>query len=213
MGRGLARISYDDWLENATDVWVARLGAPVKLLHAESYATAYKKVAAQSNTYAYVELRPHLISIGNNGKLKPGSDYGSTPAEVAQTFADDFPRLMGPPDAGKPKHLLLYAHGGLVSAEAAVQRVAEYRPALLAKGGGAMDEADRAAQEKDFNLAECLYRARVQALMAPALLAKGRCHYCDESAPAPLLFCLEDCAQDFRSEDEQLKRMGCQIDR
>ena len=28
---GFARVSYDDWLVNATDVWVARLGAPVTL--------------------------------------------------------------------------------------------------------------------------------------------------------------------------------------
>ena len=29
--RGFAHISYDDWLSNGTDVWVARLGAPVEL--------------------------------------------------------------------------------------------------------------------------------------------------------------------------------------
>ena len=28
---GFARIGYDDWLANGTDVWVARLGAPVVL--------------------------------------------------------------------------------------------------------------------------------------------------------------------------------------
>ena len=28
---GFARVSYDDWLANGTDVWVARLGAPIEL--------------------------------------------------------------------------------------------------------------------------------------------------------------------------------------
>jgi hypothetical protein len=70
------------------------------------------------------------------------------------------------------------------------------------------DEADRADNEIVCNIAECLYRARAQALMAPVLLPKGACHYCDESASDPLLFCSEDCAQDFRAEDEQLKRLG-----
>ncbi|MEO6422795.1 MAG: C1 family peptidase [Candidatus Nitrotoga sp.] len=128
---GLARISYDDWLDNGTDVWVARLGAPVNLMRSMSIAVAHASVSGQSNAYSYADLRPHLISIGNNGKLKAGGDYGSTPAEVAQIFEDDFPRLM---KGVKKKRLLLYAHGGLVSEKAAVQRVAEYRPALLEAG-------------------------------------------------------------------------------
>lgn len=129
--KGLARISYDDWLENGTDVWVARLGAPVTLLRSMSFAVAHASVSGQSNAYSYADLRPHLISIGNNGKLKPGGDYGTTLAEVTQIFEDDFPRLM---KGVKKKRLLLYAHGGLVSEKAAVQRVAEYRPALIAAG-------------------------------------------------------------------------------
>lgn len=129
--KGLARISYDDWLENGTDVWVARLGAPVTLLRSMSFAVAHASVSGQSNAYSYADLRPHLISIGNDGKLKPGGDYGTTPAEVTQIFEDDFPRLM---KGVKKKRLLLYAHGGLVSEKAAVQRVAEYRPALIAAG-------------------------------------------------------------------------------
>ena len=131
---GLARISYDDWLENGTDLWVARLGAPVALRHDVSVATAHTGAAAQSKAYSYAELRPHIVCIGNDGALKPGGNYGSTPAEVAQIFEDDFPRLMGLPGDGRPKRLMLYAHGGLVSEEGAVQRVAEYRPGLLATG-------------------------------------------------------------------------------
>ena len=32
---GLARVSYADWLENGTDIWVARLGAPVDVANSE----------------------------------------------------------------------------------------------------------------------------------------------------------------------------------
>lgn len=134
---GLGRISYDDWLENATDVWVARLGAPVRLLRQQSFATTHAEAAAKSSTYSYVELRPHIISIENDGRLKAGGNYGSTPAEVAQIFQSDFKRLMQIPARGKPSkppRLLLYAHGGLTDEESAVQRVAEYRPGLLAAG-------------------------------------------------------------------------------
>lgn len=129
--RGLARVSYDDWLAHGTDVWVARLGAPVTLRRAASDASAHAAGAGESVAYAYSELRPHLVSIGGDGRLKPGGDYGTSAPELAQIFADDIPRLLG---KAPKKRLLLYAHGGLVSERAAVQRVAEYRQALLGAG-------------------------------------------------------------------------------
>lgn len=91
-------------------------------------ATAHASTFAQSVAYSYADLRPHIISVGNNGLLKAGGDYGSSPAELAHIFNDDVPRAIKP--WRKPR-VLLYAHGGLVSEEAAVQRLAEYRPALL----------------------------------------------------------------------------------
>jgi predicted chitinase len=126
--RGFARISYDDWLENGTDAWVARLGAPVTLRKLESIASVHAATSAQSNAYSFADLRPHIVSVGNNGALKAGGDYGSTPAELAQIFEQDMPRVMK--DWDKPR-ILLYAHGGLVSEQAAAQRLAEYRPLLL----------------------------------------------------------------------------------
>ena len=125
---GFARISYDDWLENGTDAWVARLGAPVTLRKLESIAAVHAATSAQSNAYSFADLRPHIVSVGNNGTLKAGGDYGSTPAELAQIFEQDMPRVMK--DWDKPR-VLLYAHGGLVSEQAAAQRLADYRPTLL----------------------------------------------------------------------------------
>lgn len=126
--RGFARVSYDDWLANGTDVWVARLGAPISLRRLQSSATAHASVAGQSAGYAYQDLRPHIISVGNDGHLKPGGDYGSTPAELAAIFEQDIPRVAS--GWAKPR-VLLYAHGGLTSEQSAVQRLAEYRPELL----------------------------------------------------------------------------------
>ncbi len=126
--QGFARISYDDWLENGSDAWVARLGAPVTLRKLESIAAVHASTSAQSNAYSFADLRAHIVSVGNNGTLKAGGDYGSTPAELAQIFEQDMPRVMQ--DWETPR-ILLYAHGGLVSEQAATQRLAEYRPALL----------------------------------------------------------------------------------
>lgn len=126
---GFGRISYDDWLENGTDVWVARLGAPVVLRTAGSISQVHSTVSGMSAAYSFSDLRPHLVSVGNDGRLKPGGDYSTTEIELERIFVEDMPRVM---KAWPTKRLVLYAHGGLVSEQAAVQRLSEYRPALLA---------------------------------------------------------------------------------
>jgi Papain family cysteine protease len=126
--QGFGRVSYDDWLENGTDVWVARLGAPVTLRMVQSIATSHSAAAGQSRAYSYADLRPHIVSIGNDGLLKPGGNYGTSAQDVQAIFQSDFPRVT---KNWKRKHLLLYAHGGLVGEETAVQRLADYRSPML----------------------------------------------------------------------------------
>ncbi len=125
---GFALITYDDWLVNATDVWVARLGAPVTLKKVESAAISHSAAAGKSEAYSYADLRPHIISIGDKGMLNPGGNFGTTEEEARSIFEDDFSRVT---ETWKKKRLLLYAHGGLVSETAAVQRLAEYRKGML----------------------------------------------------------------------------------
>jgi papain like protease len=130
--KGFACITYDDWLEHGTDIWVARLGAPVTLRKSDSTATAHSASAGESASYSYADLRPHIVSLWNNGelrgKLRPGGDYGVSAEELQQIFEDDIPRVMAGWDK---KRILLYAHGGLVGEETAVQRLADYRRPLL----------------------------------------------------------------------------------
>jgi hypothetical protein len=128
---GFACISYDDWLQHGSDVWVARLGAPVKLTRSAAAATAHASTSGQSVGYAYADLRPHLISLGNNGELQPGGDYGTSREDVEHLLQTEIPQRIA---AEGHRHLLLYAHGGLVNERTAVQRVADYRSALLAAG-------------------------------------------------------------------------------
>ena len=125
---GFARISYDDWLANGSDIWVARLGVPMNLLSADSVAVGSSSALSHSNAYSNVELRRHIVSIGNDGRLSPGGTFGSTSEDVEHIFAKDFPAMT---KNWKKKRILLYAHGGLVDEGSAVQRVAEYRAALL----------------------------------------------------------------------------------
>lgn len=126
--KGFALITYDDWLQNGVDVWVARLGVPIKLLSNESVAISNSPVAKKSNAYSFSQLRPHIINIGNNGLLKTSGEYGNTEEEVSAIFGNDFDSIT---KNWKKKRLLLYAHGGLVSETNAIQRVADYRSRFL----------------------------------------------------------------------------------
>ncbi|HEX9718805.1 MAG TPA: C1 family peptidase [Ramlibacter sp.] len=125
---GFAQISYDDWLVNGTDVWVARLGAPVELRLNQSASIAHSAAAGRSAAYSFSDLRPHVVSLGNDGALRPGGDYGTSPAELQQIFESDMPTAMA---KWPEKHVLLYAHGGLVDERSAIQRLADYRTAML----------------------------------------------------------------------------------
>lgn len=126
---GFALITYDDWLVNGTDVWVARLGAPVILLRALSTAFSHSAADGKSDAYSYPDLRPHIISIGMDGLLNRGGHFGTSEDEVKAIFEQDFPRVTRD---WQKKRLLLYAHSGLAGESSAVQRLADYRPALLA---------------------------------------------------------------------------------
>jgi hypothetical protein len=128
---GFCHITYDDWLANGTDIWVARLGAPVAFGTAEATARGNAVIAGLGDGYTSATLRPHIISLGNDGQLETSGTYGKTTDEIHTVFDEDFPRITK--DWAK-KRILLYAHGGLVDEASAVQHIADYRPALLDAG-------------------------------------------------------------------------------
>jgi hypothetical protein len=126
--RGFGRITYQDWLKNGSDVWVARLGVPIEALARTASVSSGFTASSRARAYAADELRPHVISLGNDGELRRNGTLGTSPLGVSRIFGEDFPRVT---EGWKKRRLVLYAHGGLVSEEAAVQRVSEYRLAML----------------------------------------------------------------------------------
>lgn len=129
--RGFCQVTYDDWLKNGTDVWVGRLGAPVGLASrtpAAQAAAAGQTGGGVRTPLAVADLRPHVVSLGNDGRLRDSGLLATDAAAVHQIFADDFPRLTS---GWKKRRLLLYAHGGLCDEDGALHRVQDYRRALL----------------------------------------------------------------------------------
>lgn len=125
---GFCHVGYDDWLTHGSDVWVARLGVPI-VLGAAGVGTARAfATSAQAKTLAFEDIRPHVVSIGNDGQLRTTGNIGTTAEQVRRILRDDFTRLT---KGWKKKRIVLYAHGGLVGEESALQRVADYRSAML----------------------------------------------------------------------------------
>jgi Papain family cysteine protease len=125
---GFAHITYDDWLIHGSDIWVSRLGAAVNLNQILPTAISHSAAANNSLVLSFADLRPHIISIGNNGLLKSGGDFGTSPEDIQRIFQTDLPRIT---QGWQKKRILLYAHGGLTDEKSAVQRLAEYRAALI----------------------------------------------------------------------------------
>ncbi len=125
---GFGHISYLDWLENGTDVWVARLGAPVHIDSSIAWSAGTFPSNRMSQAVTAADLRPHIVSLANDGLPAERGDFANSAAEIRAFIRDDFPRITA---AWPKKRILLYAHGGLVAESGAVQRVAEYRDAML----------------------------------------------------------------------------------
>ena len=125
---GFGHVTYDDWIEHASDVWVARLGAPV--IRAGAKAGKALVSVGRSAEVRRAELQQHTIAIGNDGRLRNSGEVGNTPEDVERIFAPggDFEQTTR---TWTRKRLLLYAHGGLVNEASALQRVGEYRETLL----------------------------------------------------------------------------------
>ena len=125
---GFCQVTYDDWLANGSDVWVGRLGAPIELRARASVAYGIGVASQGTRSYLFCDLRPHIISLGNNGQLRTDGTYGTSAEDVAEIFT----HIAGQP-SGRQR-LLLYAHGGLTPEDSAVQRVADLRGPLLDVG-------------------------------------------------------------------------------
>lgn len=125
---GFGHLSYEDWLKNGTDAWVARLAVPVQLQNRSSTSRRVYGGSVRAKAYSYADLRPHVISLGNDGLLEPHGNIGTTPELVHEIISNDIPRITS---SWARKRIVLYAHGGLVNEDSALQRIADYRQPML----------------------------------------------------------------------------------
>jgi hypothetical protein len=144
---GFALMLYGDWLENATDAWVATMGVPVmqdkvpttfttRALHrvSSSVSPGFAGAAPDSPTAPWSEdlARHHSVVLGNDGVLLRNSG-----AHSGSGFAQEvvFQKLRDWMKAGvKNRKVAIYAHGGLNHEEDGIKRVQIMAPYFMANG-------------------------------------------------------------------------------
>ncbi len=125
---GFGHLTYEDWLENGYDCWVARLGVPTSNLSLDE-----SSIGTRVSEFDYVpheaavlnDIRLHFINLGNDGQFSPSGHYSSdegTVDEIIEQGLQPSAREWG----GTPK-LLLYAHGGLTDEKAAASGINRMR--------------------------------------------------------------------------------------
>ena len=134
---GFAVLSYEDWLDNAMDCWVAQLGVVTEqhLAIAASTSLRYdnKRVQlAADRTLRDREISPFIINMENNGKLSSTGRFRTQPGDVDAlvTLQIDTARSNWGLKANAPLDIAIYAHGGLTGEDDAAQTAAVWIPAM-----------------------------------------------------------------------------------
>jgi len=136
--RGYAILTYDDWLANAMDCWVAQLGVVTSEHLAIARASTLRTNArgtrvslAGSEVLRDREISPFVINMGNNGRLSNSGLFRTTEDDVraiVDVHLAQARRRWGL--VGSPVDVCIYAHGGLVDEKAAATNAAKWIPLL-----------------------------------------------------------------------------------
>jgi len=134
---GFAILTYEDWLENAMDCWVAQSGV-VTDQHLEIAGSISLRMArgrvklASDNVLRNREISPFIIDMENNGRLSNTGQFRTQVGDVdalVNLHIAEARKNWGLKD-NAPMDIAIYAHGGLTSEEDAAGTAANWIPAL-----------------------------------------------------------------------------------
>jgi hypothetical protein len=131
-------LTYEDWLSNAMDCWVAQLGVVTEEHRRIALSNTVRADArgrnvriAASATLRNREIAPFVVNMGNDGRLSNSGKFRTTEDDVraiVDLHLEEARKRWGRKD--KPVDVCVYAHGGLVSEDAAAANAAEWLPPL-----------------------------------------------------------------------------------
>lgn len=135
--RGRAVLTYEDWLENAMDCWVAQLGV-VTDQHLEIAASKSLRVQsgtvrlASDSTLRSREINPYVIDMANNGQLSNTGDFRTQDSDLDSLANQQIAaaRAQWGLKDSDVIDVAIYAHGGLTSEKDAADTASRWIPAL-----------------------------------------------------------------------------------
>jgi hypothetical protein len=134
---GRAILTYQDWIENAMDCWVAQLGVTTDLHVAIASASTLRVKQgrvqlATDETLRNREIGPFIIDMENNGRLSNTGDFRTQDGDVGALLNNQLGqarKTWGLRD-NQPVDVAIYAHGGLTSEDTAAKTAAQWIPAM-----------------------------------------------------------------------------------
>ncbi|HVT96873.1 MAG TPA: C1 family peptidase [Acidobacteriaceae bacterium] len=120
---GRAILTYQDWLDNAMDCWVAQLGVVTELHDAIAAAPSLRTTSTGAVTLAVEEtlrnreIDPFIVDMENNGLLSNTGDFRTQPSDLEALITQHLSEArkkwgLGPTET---VDIAIYAHGGLTS--------------------------------------------------------------------------------------------------
>ncbi len=138
---GRAVLTYQDWIDNAMDCWVAQLGVMTKL-HLEIASSSMLRTNSQGRvqlaseeTLRNREIGPYIIDMENNGRLSNTGDFRTQDSDVTWLLGEQLGKARDAwgLKASDPVDVAIYAHGGLTSEDDAAKTASKWIPAMYDK--------------------------------------------------------------------------------
>ncbi|MGH8176957.1 MAG: C1 family peptidase [Steroidobacter sp.] len=152
---GFGVLPYEEWVRYGADAWIAALGVPAiaAKMSAVPVRSKEKVVIARAGSLSFVssakrpppkvkkEVAPwspedayrHTLVMGNDGQIINRIVTHENAASCVQDIACDAPFEFLKPGA-RPKRVVIYAHGGLNSEDASIDRIQALAPYFRANG-------------------------------------------------------------------------------
>jgi len=122
---GFAVLTYLDWLANGMDAWVVSLGVPGVVAGRLAVSPSGQSTRAGADRSKWWDAGlayQHSVIFGNDGRVSRYLTEDEQPRKLQQQVFALPDKWFRSQPAGAPKRLVIYAHGGLNSEEAAIKR-------------------------------------------------------------------------------------------
>jgi hypothetical protein len=127
---GFAHLSYEDWLANRMDAWVAQMGVGRVAHH---YPLVSPPTSARKGpSVEEGDIHGHYVAI-DNGDFDSHGAIRSFPSDLNAIAAAVAKHARGA-TTSRPAKVLLWAHGGLVGEDGAAERTLALKTRMLAAG-------------------------------------------------------------------------------